>query len=165
MGLLDSLFRRKPTQDQFARLFIDAVRQRGYTGTLDYKADEFRLLHGEGSYFNLHNAYNAYCEARSGQRQGALQGYVSTLLTSDQARPASLAEARPLLRPVIRARAMIEAIRMHHLRTDGNDTDFRPALRDYLERARKGALGQHTPHLLGEALSWHQKYVETGSMR
>lgn len=131
MGLLDSLFRRKPTQDQFARLFIDAVRQRGYTGTLDYKADEFRLLHGEGSYFNLHNAYNAYCEARSGQRQGALQGYVSTLLTSDQTRPASLAEARPLLRPVIRARAMIEAIRMHHLRTDGNDTDFRPALRPF----------------------------------
>ncbi|WZB64703.1 hypothetical protein WJ971_16810 [Achromobacter xylosoxidans] len=131
MGLLDSLFRRKPTQDQFARLFIDAVRQRGYTGALDYKADEFRLLHGEGSYFNLHNAYNAYCEARSGQRRGALQGYVSTLLTSDQARPASLAEARPLLRPVIRARAMIEAIRMHHLRTDGNDTDFRPALRPF----------------------------------
>ena len=43
--------------------------------------------------------------------------------------------------------------------------DFRPALRDYLARARKSALGQHTPHLLGEALSWHQKYVETGSMR
>ena len=29
----------------------------------------------------------------------------------------------------------------------------------------QSALGQHTPHLLGEALSWHQKYVETGSMR
>ena len=43
--------------------------------------------------------------------------------------------------------------------------DFRPALRDYLARARKSTLGQHTPHLLGEALSWHQKYVETGSMR
>ena len=43
--------------------------------------------------------------------------------------------------------------------------DFRPALRDYLARAHKSALGQHTPHLLGEALSWHQKYVETGSMR
>ena len=43
--------------------------------------------------------------------------------------------------------------------------DYRPQLRDYVERARKGASGQHTPHLLGEALSWHQRFVETGSMR
>lgn len=131
MGLLDSLFRRKPTQDQFATLFIAAVRQRGFTGNLDYKADEFRLVHGEGSYFNLHNAYHAYCDAPGGQRQGALQGYVSTLLTSSQAHPASLAEARPLLRPVIRGRAALEALRMHHLRTDGNDDGFHPALRPF----------------------------------
>ena len=43
--------------------------------------------------------------------------------------------------------------------------DFRPALHDYVARARKTAVGQHTPHLLNEALSWHQRYVETGSMR
>ena len=43
--------------------------------------------------------------------------------------------------------------------------DYRPQLQDYLNRARKGASGQHTPHLLGEALSWHQRFVETGSMR
>lgn len=43
--------------------------------------------------------------------------------------------------------------------------DYQPALRDYLERARAGANGQHTPHLLDEALSWHQRYLKTGSMR
>ena len=43
--------------------------------------------------------------------------------------------------------------------------DFRPALRDYLERARHSGGGQHTPHLLDEALSWHQRCVQTGSMR
>ena len=53
MGFLDSLLRRKPTQDQFAKLFIAAVRQRGYSGDLAYKADEFRLLQGEGSYLSL----------------------------------------------------------------------------------------------------------------
>jgi len=42
---------------------------------------------------------------------------------------------------------------------------YRPLLRDYLERARAGANGQHTPHLLREALSWHQRYLDTGSMR
>ncbi len=43
--------------------------------------------------------------------------------------------------------------------------DFRPALRDYLERARHSGGGQHTPHLLPEALSWHQRFVDTGTMR
>jgi succinyl-CoA:acetate CoA-transferase len=41
---------------------------------------------------------------------------------------------------------------------------YRPMLRDYVERARAGAWGQQTPHLLGEALSWHQRFMETGTM-
>ncbi|WP_310637958.1 acetyl-CoA hydrolase/transferase family protein [Delftia acidovorans] len=42
--------------------------------------------------------------------------------------------------------------------------DFRPQLQDYFDRAQhQGAL--HTPHILGEALSWHQRFVETGDMR
>ncbi len=42
--------------------------------------------------------------------------------------------------------------------------DFRAQLQDYFDRAqRQGAL--HTPHILGEALSWHQRFVETGDMR
>ncbi|WP_406692031.1 acetyl-CoA hydrolase/transferase C-terminal domain-containing protein [Saccharopolyspora sp. ID03-671] len=43
--------------------------------------------------------------------------------------------------------------------------DFRPALRDYFERSQRSAFGLHTPHLLDESLSWHQRYVRTGSMR
>ncbi|GAA4499364.1 succinate CoA transferase [Gluconacetobacter tumulicola] len=44
--------------------------------------------------------------------------------------------------------------------------DFRPQLRDYLARAeRVDGGGGDTPHLLGEALSWHQRFIETGSMR
>jgi len=43
--------------------------------------------------------------------------------------------------------------------------DYRPLLTDYLERARAGASGKHTPHLLREALSWHQRLLDTGTMR
>ncbi len=43
--------------------------------------------------------------------------------------------------------------------------DYRDALDDYLARAKKGASGQHTPHLLDEALSWHSRYLKTGTMR
>ncbi|OUJ01038.1 succinate CoA transferase [Acetobacter cibinongensis] len=42
--------------------------------------------------------------------------------------------------------------------------DYRPQLQDYLDRALKHSFGKHTPHLLNEALSWHQRFVETGSM-
>ncbi len=43
--------------------------------------------------------------------------------------------------------------------------DYRDALRDYYDRALKSSYGLQTPHLLNEALSWHQRFVETGSMK
>jgi succinyl-CoA:acetate CoA-transferase len=43
--------------------------------------------------------------------------------------------------------------------------DFRPQLADYYRRARDGSYGQQTPTLLTEALSWHQRFIDTGSMR
>lgn len=42
--------------------------------------------------------------------------------------------------------------------------DYRDALRDYFERACRERGGQ-TPHILSEALSWHRRFLETGSMR
>lgn len=41
---------------------------------------------------------------------------------------------------------------------------YRDALRDYFERAKKGAYGLQTPALMGEALSWHQRFMDTGTM-
>ncbi len=43
--------------------------------------------------------------------------------------------------------------------------DFRDGLQDYLDRATQQAPGKHTPHLLDEALSWHSRYLRTGTMR
>ncbi|MDD2878067.1 MAG: acetyl-CoA hydrolase/transferase family protein [Acidiphilium sp.] len=43
--------------------------------------------------------------------------------------------------------------------------DYRPALADYFRRAKQGSYGQQTPSLPGEALSWHQRFMDTGSMR
>lgn len=43
--------------------------------------------------------------------------------------------------------------------------DYRPMLRDYYARALKDSYGKHAPTLLNEALSWHQRFVETGSMK
>lgn len=45
------------------------------------------------------------------------------------------------------------------------DPAFRPALQDYFDRACRGSYGRHTPHLLDEALAWHQRFVASGDMR
>jgi len=42
--------------------------------------------------------------------------------------------------------------------------DYRPLLEDYYARAKRGSYGMQSPTLLNEALSWHQRFIETGSM-
>jgi succinyl-CoA:acetate CoA-transferase len=43
--------------------------------------------------------------------------------------------------------------------------EYRDALTDYVERAdRARPDARHTPHLLDEALGWHQRYLDTGHM-
>lgn len=42
--------------------------------------------------------------------------------------------------------------------------DYRPMLADYYRRARQNSYGQQSPSLLEEALSWHQRFIDTGSM-
>lgn len=42
---------------------------------------------------------------------------------------------------------------------------YRPRLLDYLARAEKTTGGAHTPHILAEALSWHCRFMETGTMK
>ena len=41
---------------------------------------------------------------------------------------------------------------------------YRPALTDYFKRAQQGSYGLQSPMLLREALAWHQRFIDTGSM-
>jgi len=59
------------------------------------------------------------------------------------------------LAPRKRAKAMIKVAH----------PDYRPLLEDYVARAEKEANGRHTPHLMREALSWHARMLEAGSMK
>ena len=42
--------------------------------------------------------------------------------------------------------------------------DYKAQLMDYFERAQASGRGMHTPHILSEALSWHQRFEETCHM-
>lgn len=59
------------------------------------------------------------------------------------------------LSPKQRARALIDKC---------VDPRYRDQLEDYFQRASRQSYGKHTPHLLPEALSWHQRWLDTGSM-
>ena len=43
--------------------------------------------------------------------------------------------------------------------------DYQPLLMDYLERAERITGRTHTPHILEEALSWHTRFMQTGTMK
>ena len=46
--------------------------------------------------------------------------------------------------------------------------DYKPMLMDYYERAlaaTKNSGTCHSPHIISEALSWHDRFLKTGSMR
>ena len=43
--------------------------------------------------------------------------------------------------------------------------DYQPMLMDYLERAERATGRTHTPHILEEALSWHTRFMQTGTMK
>ena len=59
------------------------------------------------------------------------------------------------LSPNQRAKVIIENCAHPH---------FKPALEDYHKRAFDHSIGKHTPHLLDEALSWHQRFLNVGHM-
>ncbi len=42
--------------------------------------------------------------------------------------------------------------------------DYKPMLQEYFRKAMNSSPGKHTPHILGEALSWHERFVNTGTM-
>ncbi|WP_251421624.1 acetyl-CoA hydrolase/transferase family protein [Veillonella agrestimuris] len=58
--------------------------------------------------------------------------------------------------PVERARLIIE--KCAH-------PDYKPMLTEYLEKALAATKNAHTPMLLDEALSWHKRFIDTGSMK
>jgi succinyl-CoA:acetate CoA-transferase len=108
------------------------------------------------------NAYLSFFMTPSVAKDGAISCIVPMVSHTDHTEhdveiivtEQGLADLRGLS-PTQRARLVIE--KCAH-------PDFRPALRDYFERALASQGGKHTPHLLTEALSWHSRFVETGSM-
>ena len=109
------------------------------------------------------NAYLNFFVSNSRAKGGAISSIVpfpshidhtehdTQVLVTEQ----GLADLRGLS-PVARARRIIASCA---------HPDFRDRLTDYLDRAiAANPHGRHTPHLLAEALSWHERFHATGQM-
>ena len=123
-----------------------------------------RIMNGIGGSGDFaRNAYLSIFMAPSTAKDGAISTIVPMVSHVDHTEhdvmvvvtEQGLADLRGLA-PKQRARRIIDAC---------SHPDYRPMLQDYFDRARRDSYGKHTPHLLGEALSWHQRFIETGTMR
>lgn len=124
MGFFD-FFRARPTPDGFADLVLRQVRQRHPGRASRYEAAAFHIVLGGGEQqiFNLDNAYRDYCAAPRKLRAQVLQNYLAGI--DVPALPATFAEAREQLMPVIRSRSQGDYLRLLALRQPP-----RPALAD-----------------------------------
>ncbi len=43
--------------------------------------------------------------------------------------------------------------------------EYKDMLKDYYNRALKNSKYKHTPHIINEALSWHSRFLQTGTMK
>ncbi|TQS71383.1 acetyl-CoA hydrolase/transferase family protein [Rhodobacteraceae bacterium] len=111
----------------------------------------------------------------------ARNGYVSIFMTPSTAKGGAISAIVPMASHVDHITQDVQVIVTEHGLADLRGLSpkqradkiintcahpyFRPMLRDYFERAKHGSYGQQSPHLLNEALSWHQRFIETGTMK
>jgi len=134
-ALFDKLFNRKPSPDAFAKLFEDALRAQGCRDELTYRPDEFRLVAPRGRIINLHNAYHDYTTADRQRRAEVLRSYAAAFVEEggEEHQIETLEQARPMLMPVVRHRAMFEEMRLEHVREHGWETPFTTVWRELAE--------------------------------
>ena len=127
MGILD-LFNSKPTPATFATMMTDAARRRGETQPIRFDADAFSLTIGtdDARVLNLHNVYRDYCKAGKGERARVIDVCLAAALQPH--RPATFAQCRQSLLPILRRRAMSEVLRLTQLADNDSEHNARAVL-------------------------------------
>lgn len=112
MGFLHRLF-GKPTRDDFAQMYIKAIRASGDDRPIDYDPKEFKLtIQGTDFVSFLGNIYEEYLNTPRADRAQHLLRLIGAFQTTEQDLPDSLEKARDLLLPRVRERAYYDLIRL-----------------------------------------------------
>ena len=142
MGILD-LFNRTPTPAKFAKTVMQAARERGFDGPMEFDEANFRIVMGRNDFVNLHNFYRDYCQAPRAGREEVMARYSHLFVRSEI--PDAFDTARRNVLPVLRARTFLQAARFATL-LDASVKETRFAMADFSADATL-MLAYDTEHL------------------
>jgi uncharacterized protein YtpQ (UPF0354 family) len=112
----------KPDQDDFARIITNALRKAGNTDPIEYDPQGFKLVRAGGMQTYLANAYADYMKAPRQQRASILARYAASWTTMTK-ELAPLEEALPNLVPIVRARSLLDIIKLRSRVEEHNGMD------------------------------------------
>ena len=110
MAWLDFLF-GPPSRDNFAKLVMAELQQKGKSQTLKYDPEKFMIERADEGFVNLANLYHEYCQAPRAQRSKVLDRFVRGCLgTTGFELPEDFGDINPDLLPVVRSRFYLESV-------------------------------------------------------
>lgn len=149
MGLLDKLFRSKPSREEFAKIVLTALKRSGLHDLhFDASNNSIRVDSADKTCF-LDNAYSSYCSADTNLREATLQRYVSSFVDMDET-PESYEKARPGLMPVVRDPAYFGLTDLM-LRSQGRDTAKLVCPTESIAEGLCVGVAYDTPHTIANA--------------
>lgn len=120
MGLLERLFSKAPSRDEFAQIVIRALADKGISST-HYNPKEFSIVGDDTNTIFLENSFVTYCKAGIEQRARILEHLVGTFAEKTTI-PPRFAAALPSLMPIVRASSYFSLVELH-LKTRSADVD------------------------------------------
>jgi uncharacterized protein YtpQ (UPF0354 family) len=115
---------KHPSQDEFAKMVIDRLREAGVTDEISYDPEQFQVsVEGEKeSVLFLHNAYREYCTLSAEHRPQSLRRFVRGWLQAHKPPPEEYADIRPDILPAVRSRSFFESTRLRMILGNNEDT-------------------------------------------
>jgi hypothetical protein len=115
-----------PSQEQFANLVMDRLREARLPGEISYDPDEFQISVALGeneprAVLFLSNGYREYCSVSEGDRPQVLRRFVRGWLDARKETPEEFADVQHDLLPALRSRGLFESSRLQ-ARIGGDDT-------------------------------------------
>ena len=121
MGLLERLFSKRPSREEFAQLVIRALADKGITNAR-YDPQGFLIVVGnDANTIFLDNSFVLYGKADTQQRAAILKHLIGSFVTSPSV-PRVFVAALPSLMPIVRAPSYFGLVDLH-LKTRGAEVD------------------------------------------
>jgi hypothetical protein len=112
LGLLDKLFSKRPSRNDFANLVIETLAQAGVSN-VRYQEADFSMKIGDGDHLVfLANGYANFCNADKSERKGVIAQFASAIVSTDSM-PEDYASAKTNLMPVVRDASYYAMTQLH----------------------------------------------------